>query len=71
MYAGMAFDSICKDIDLYPSVGMRHVPEAIRANFGHDSFKYDIKDHVQQRRVTLQDDATVGGFDWDLLYGQA
>lgn len=48
----MAFDSICKDIDLYPCIGMRNALESIRVNFGHESFKYDIKDHVRQQRAT-------------------
>lgn len=31
-------------------MGLRHTGEAIRVNFGHDSFKFDIDFHVQQRR---------------------
>lgn len=38
-----------KTIDLYPTVGLQHSGEAIRANFGQDPFKYDIDYHVQQQ----------------------
>lgn len=37
-------------MELFPSVGLRHSGEAIRVNFGHEPFKYDIDYHVQQVR---------------------
>ncbi|KAF8203757.1 concanavalin A-like lectin/glucanase domain-containing protein, partial [Pholiota molesta] len=46
---GHAFDNVGKTIDLYPTVGLQHSGEAIRANFGQDPFKYDIDYHVQQQ----------------------
>lgn len=53
MYTGPIFDNIGKDIDVYPSVGLRHSGEAIRVNFGHEPFKYDIDYHVQQQRNSV------------------
>ena len=44
------FESIGKDCELYPSVGLRHQNESIRINLGHDPFHYDIEDHVNQQR---------------------
>src|ERR1700722_18854965 len=46
----MVFDNIGKDIDIYPIVGLSYNGEAIRVNFGHEPFKYDIEYHVQQQR---------------------
>ncbi|KAF9478718.1 SPRY-domain-containing protein [Pholiota conissans] len=46
---GSAFDNVGKSLDLYPTVGLQHSGEAIRANFGQDPFKYDIDYHVQQQ----------------------
>lgn len=48
--AGPVFDNVGKDIDIYPSVGLRHAGEAVRVNFGQEAFKYDIEYHVQQQR---------------------
>ncbi|EIW86343.1 SPRY-domain-containing protein [Coniophora puteana RWD-64-598 SS2] len=47
---GHVFDNIGKDCELYPAVGLCHNGESIRANFGHETFKYDIDDHVLQQR---------------------
>ncbi|KAH7930594.1 SPRY-domain-containing protein [Leucogyrophana mollusca] len=47
---GMVFENVGKDCELYPAVGLCHSGESIRANFGHEPFKYDIEDHVQQQR---------------------
>ncbi|KAI0271606.1 hypothetical protein BC834DRAFT_1025347 [Gloeopeniophorella convolvens] len=47
---GMVFDHVACDVQVFPSVGLRHPNESIRVNFGHAPFKYDIDDHVQQRR---------------------
>ncbi|KAI6005020.1 hypothetical protein F5J12DRAFT_742896 [Pisolithus orientalis] len=47
---GTVFDNVGKDGDVYPSVGLCHTGESIRANFGQDPFKYDIEDHVLQQR---------------------
>ena len=47
---GPAFDNVGKDCDIFPSVGLRHSGEAIRVNFGHEQFKFDIEFHVQQQR---------------------
>ncbi|GLB36579.1 putative protein with domain in SPla and the RYanodine receptor [Lyophyllum shimeji] len=47
---GPVFDNIGKDIDIYPSIGLRHAGEAVRVNFGHEPFKFDIDFYVQQKR---------------------
>jgi hypothetical protein len=49
-FLGMVFDNVGKDCDIYPSVGLCHAGDAIRVNFGHESFKFDIEYHVQQQR---------------------
>ncbi|KAF9015400.1 hypothetical protein BDQ17DRAFT_1341003 [Cyathus striatus] len=46
---GDVFENVGKDTDLYPSVGIQHTGESVRANFGHDPFKYDIDYHVRRR----------------------
>lgn len=33
-------------IALYPSVGIRHSDEAVRANFGQASFVFDIEEYA-------------------------
>ncbi|KAK2461734.1 hypothetical protein APHAL10511_006197 [Amanita phalloides] len=47
---GPIFEGIGRDIDIYPSVGLRHNGESVRVNFGHEPFKFDIDYHVQQQR---------------------
>ncbi|KAG5721970.1 Ran-binding protein 10 [Termitomyces sp. T112] len=47
---GPVFDNIGKNVDLYPSIGMRHTGEAVRVNFGHEPFKFDIDFYVLQQR---------------------
>ncbi|KAH9023431.1 hypothetical protein EDB85DRAFT_1990911 [Lactarius pseudohatsudake] len=51
--SGMVFDHVAGDVQVFPSVGLRHSTESVRVNFGHTPFKYDIDDHVQQRRDTI------------------
>jgi Ran-binding protein 9/10 len=75
------FDGIGKDCDVYPSIGLRHQTEAVRANFGQDPFQYDIEDHVHQRRnqvwTTIQNTAIdsnvlqciIEGGGTDLVFG--
>ncbi|KAG6886724.1 hypothetical protein C0992_002670 [Termitomyces sp. T32_za158] len=50
---GPVFDNIGKSGDLYPSIGMRHTGEAVRVNFGHEPFKFDIDLHVLQQRNSV------------------
>ncbi|KAG6837216.1 hypothetical protein H0H93_013084 [Arthromyces matolae] len=47
------FENIGKNVDLYPSIGMRHTGEAVRVNFGHEPFKFDIDFYVLQQRNTV------------------
>lgn len=46
---GPVFESIGRNVDLYPAVGLQHMGEIIRTNFGQEPFKYDIDYHVQQQ----------------------
>ncbi|KAF8973823.1 concanavalin A-like lectin/glucanase domain-containing protein [Flammula alnicola] len=46
---GPVYDNIGKTLELYPSVGLQHTGDSIRANFGQEPFKYDIDYHVQQQ----------------------
>lgn len=50
---GPVFDNIGKSGELYPSIGMRHTGEAVRVNFGHEPFKFDIDLHVLQQRNSV------------------
>lgn len=45
---GHVFDNV--DDELFPMAGLRSPGEAIRANFGHQPFKYDIESHVHIQR---------------------
>jgi len=50
---GFAFEYIGRDKELYPAVGLRTINEAVKVNFGQDSFVYDISEyhdhHAQDR----------------------
>lgn len=47
----MLFENIpTTTVQLYPSIGMRHGGESVRANFGQAPFRYAIADHVRDRR---------------------
>ncbi|KAF9263120.1 SPRY-domain-containing protein [Marasmius fiardii PR-910] len=50
---GPVFENVGKGIDLYPSVGLQHVGESVKVNFGHEPFRYDIEYYVQQQRNQL------------------
>lgn len=49
-HLGHVFESI--DVEVYPMVGLCTAGEAIRANFGHQPFRYDIESHVHLQRNT-------------------
>jgi len=49
-FLGNVFDRVGSTTPIYPSVGLRHSGEAIRVNFGHEPFKFNIEDHVLQAR---------------------
>ncbi|KAL0950475.1 hypothetical protein HGRIS_007287 [Hohenbuehelia grisea] len=52
-FLGSVFENVGVDIDLFPSVGMRHSGEHIRVNFGQEPFRFDIEYHVSQQRNTV------------------
>jgi hypothetical protein len=52
-------------------VGLRHAGEAIRVNFGHDPFKYDIDFHVQQQRNNTWATILSTELDSSLLEGRS
>ncbi|KAH0838642.1 hypothetical protein J3R83DRAFT_6967 [Lanmaoa asiatica] len=47
---GTVFENVGKDCDIFPAVGLCYTNESIHANFGQETFKYDIDDHVLQQR---------------------
>ena len=47
---GQVFDNVGRNVQIYPSVGLQHVGDSIRTNFGQDPFKFDIEYHVQQQQ---------------------
>lgn len=52
---------------MYPSVGLRHTTEIVRVNFGHEPFRYDIDDHVQQQRDAIWARTQQIAIDWRVL----
>jgi hypothetical protein len=52
--AGPAFDNVGNDCDIYPSVGLRYAGEAIRVNFGHEPFKFDIEYHTSSITIVIK-----------------
>lgn len=50
-FLGNVFENVGKNIDLYPSVGLQHTGESIRVNLGHEAFKFDIDNHIQQQKT--------------------
>jgi hypothetical protein len=63
----MVFEHVACDVQVFPSVGLRHPNEHVRVNFGHTPFKYDIDDHVQQRRDTVWASIQSKPLDWRIL----
>ncbi|KAF8557365.1 SPRY-domain-containing protein [Imleria badia] len=47
---GTVFENVGKECDIFPAVGLCYTNESIHANFGQETFKYDIEDHVLQQR---------------------
>ena len=50
IFIGASFESVGRNMDLYPTVGLQYPSEPIRTNFGQEPFIYDIDSHVQQQR---------------------
>ncbi|KAJ3541274.1 hypothetical protein NMY22_g3955 [Coprinellus aureogranulatus] len=50
-FLGNVFDNVGKDTELYPFVGLQHVGESVRVNFGQESFRFDIETYVQQQKT--------------------
>ena len=63
----MVFENVACDVQVFPSVGLRHSNEHVRVNFGHSPFKYDVDDHVQQRRDTVWASIQSKPLDWGIL----
>ncbi|KAF5392559.1 hypothetical protein D9757_002118 [Collybiopsis confluens] len=49
-YLGPVFENVGRGIELYPTVGLQHIGESVKVNFGHEPFRFDIDYHVQQQR---------------------
>ncbi|KAJ3997898.1 SPRY-domain-containing protein [Lentinula boryana] len=47
---GPVFENVGKDVEIYPTVGLQHTGEAVKVNFGHEPFRFDIEFHVLQQR---------------------
>ncbi|KIY45739.1 SPRY-domain-containing protein [Fistulina hepatica ATCC 64428] len=52
-FLGPAFDNIPVNVDLYPSVGFRQNNESVRVNLGQEPFKFNIEEHVQERKSVV------------------
>lgn len=52
LYLGTAFKNI-KDIDIFPFVGFKTPKERIEANFGSNSFKFDIQQYIRNEKRSL------------------
>ncbi len=63
----MVFEHVACDVQVFPAVGLRHSNEHVRVNFGHAPFKYDIDDHVQQRRDSVWATVQTKPLDWRIL----
>jgi Ran-binding protein 9/10 len=63
----LVFEHVASDVQVFPSVGLRHPNEVVRVNFGHTPFKYDIDDHVQQRRDAVWASIQCKPLDWRIL----
>lgn len=64
----MAFEDVDGDIEIYPTVGLRHQSESIRANFGQEPFKFAINEYALTRRDAVRDVGSSSGTNWNLLY---
>lgn len=58
-----------RNLDLFPSVGLQHAGDSIRANFGQEPFKYDIDYHVQQQYNATWNKFSETPLDRSLLQG--
>jgi hypothetical protein len=63
----LVFEHVASDVQVFPSVGLRHPNEVVRVNFGHAPFKYDIDDYVQQRRDAVWAGIQSKPLDWRIL----
>ncbi|KAI0035256.1 hypothetical protein K488DRAFT_83219 [Vararia minispora EC-137] len=66
MLIGHVFDTLGSKPDqtYYPSVGLRHAHEHIRANFGHAPFRYDVDEHAQGARDAVWNKIQRQSLDW-------
>lgn len=67
--SGLVFENVGVDIDVYPSVGLRHAEESIRANFGQVPFKFAIEDYVHSTRDKVWSGIQSVPINWTLLRG--
>ena len=52
---------------MYPSIGLRHTSESVRANFGQLPFQFAIADHVDTRRSEVWATIQTTRLDWTVL----
>ncbi len=66
----MAFENVGKGLEIYPSIGLRHTTESVRANFGQAPFQFAIADHVDSRRSEVWTTIQTTRLDWAVLQGR-
>ncbi|EGN92672.1 hypothetical protein SERLA73DRAFT_116956 [Serpula lacrymans var. lacrymans S7.3] len=66
---GPVFENVGRDCDLYPAVGLCHSGESIRANFGHEPFKYAIEDHTRRQQNLAWDKIQSKPLEWPPISG--
>ncbi|KAJ3827625.1 SPRY-domain-containing protein [Lentinula raphanica] len=49
-YLGSVFENVGKYTPIHPAVGLQHVGESVKVNFGHEKFLFDIDYYVLQER---------------------
>ncbi|KAF8823911.1 hypothetical protein HHX47_DHR9000448 [Lentinula edodes] len=49
-FGWIAFENVGKGIEIYPTVGLQHLGESVKVNFGHEDFQFGIDFYVQQQR---------------------
>ncbi|CAL1697238.1 unnamed protein product [Somion occarium] len=70
-FLGMVFENVGTDLEVYPSVGLRHTGESIRVNFGHEPFRFAIEDHVHSAKNRVWSNIQSTPINWHVLRGES
>ncbi|KAK7688293.1 hypothetical protein QCA50_008664 [Cerrena zonata] len=68
-FLGLVFENVGNDLEVYPSIGLRHAEEAVRANFGQAPFKFAIEDYVHCARDQVWSGIQSVPANWTVLGG--